>query len=126
LTLKLAPWDALNCFYILGAWPFLTFTDFKIYVVTLLEGSSADVVDMNEKVASALLLNETITLVAAEPFDFTLWHPASPIALFSNTSLRSVLFDQSDALKSKANLIRFEIKIVGGLSPKLLNVFSFF
>ena len=48
-----------------------------------MEGSTVGVVCVNEKVATAILLNETITLFSAEPFDLTVWHCHSPVVISS-------------------------------------------
>jgi hypothetical protein len=62
----------LDYLYILGARALLAFTDFEFYGVTLLEYGTISVVRVHENVVTAILLDEPVTLVSVEPFDFAL------------------------------------------------------
>ena len=64
--------------------------DFKLDLVAFLKDGAADVVRVNEDVAAAILLDESVTLFRTEPLDLTFWHllsPAFPLRLTRTISL---------------------------------------
>jgi len=111
--------DTLEDLHVIGTRAFLAFTNIKLYVVALLEVGSVGVVRVHEKVATALLLNETIALFRAEPFDFTLWHRHSPVFVsLVNVAFRSLVF----LIEPAEEIKRLPIRLVECHTQKDLNI----
>jgi hypothetical protein len=95
--------NVLGMPHIRGARTFFALANIKLHPVAFIKNRSVDIIRVYEQVAPAILLNETVTLFRAEPFNLTLWHYYSPVFLLFNYDILHRFNVRSNSLKRQSD-----------------------